>query len=99
MLFSTGYTSSLCMWFNSRRGSILLLLFLQSSESLSLPDIESVHAALLKVFRDLKRAERYETVNPAVLKQAFAKHQSSFWGCIQQVFCSLVDELQIPCRE
>lgn len=59
---------------------------LQGSESF--PDIESVHAALLKVFRDLKRAERYETVNPTLLKHAFAKHQSSFWGCIQQVFYS-----------
>jgi len=54
---------------------------------------ESLHAALLKVFHNLKRAERYDTVNPNVLKDAFAKHQSSFWGCIQQVFRSSVLEL------
>lgn len=70
----------------------------EGSDSLPFPDIESVHAALLTVFRDLKRAERYETVNPTVLKHAFARHQSSFWGCIQQdaheFFCSLIDQVQ-----
>ncbi|KAG0598679.1 hypothetical protein M758_12G093100 [Ceratodon purpureus] len=69
---------------------------LEGSESF--PDIESVHAALLKVFRDLKRAERFETVNPTLLKQAFAQHQSSFCGSIQQdaheFFCSLIDHVQ-----
>lgn len=77
-------------------GPIVSQNALEGSESF--PDIESVHAALLKVFRDLKRAERYETVNPTLLKHAFAKHQSSFWGCIQQdaheFFCSLIDQVQ-----
>lgn len=37
-------------------------------------------------------------MNPSVVKHAFAKHQSSFWGCIQQdaheFFCSLIDRVQ-----
>jgi hypothetical protein len=61
-------------------------MFLQDSESLLSSDVESVHAALLKVFRDLRQAERYEVVNPSVLKHMFATHQESFWGCMQQVF-------------
>ena len=61
-------------------------MFLQDSESLLSSDVETVHAALLKVFRDLRQAERYEVVNPSVLKHMFAKHQESFWGCMQQVF-------------
>ncbi|XP_024363352.1 ubiquitin C-terminal hydrolase 22 isoform X1 [Physcomitrium patens] len=70
----------------------------EGSEPFSYQDAESVHAALLKVFRDLKQAGRYEYVNPSVVKHAFAKHQSSFWGCIQQdaheFFCSLIDRVQ-----
>ena len=58
---------------------------LQDFESFVSSDVETIHAALLKVFRDLKQAERYEVVNPSVLKHMFAKHQESFWGCMQQV--------------
>lgn len=72
--------------------------FLSNRESECSGDIESVHAALLKVFRDLKRAKRFEIMNPTLLKHAFAQHQSSFWGCIQQdaheFFCSLIDKVQ-----
>ncbi|XP_024362854.1 uncharacterized protein [Physcomitrium patens] len=70
----------------------------EGSAPLMSQDAVGVHTALLKVFRDLKHVEGYETVNPSVLKQAFAKHQSSFWDCIQQdaheFFCSLVDQVQ-----
>lgn len=71
---------------------------LEDSELLLSSDVETVHAALLKVFRDLRQAERYEVVNPSVLKHMFAKHQESFWGCMQQdaheFFCSLIDQVQ-----
>lgn len=63
----------------------LVLSCLQDLGSLSTLTTETVYVALLHVFRDLKRAGRYETVNPSVLKWAFAKQQSSFLGCIQQV--------------
>lgn len=79
-------------------GPLVMEDLLEGHESVVAPDIERIYAALLKVFRDMKRAERFETVNPGVLKHAFAKHQSSFWGCIQQdaheFFCSLIDQVQ-----
>ncbi|KAG0624328.1 hypothetical protein M758_3G240300 [Ceratodon purpureus] len=79
-------------------GPLVKQIDLEDSELLISSDVETVHAALLKVFRDLKRAERYEVVNPSVLKHMFARHQESFWGCMQQdaheFFSSLIDQVQ-----
>lgn len=86
--FSEWYLALLSIFeFNCSHSNIAL----QDSEVPPSPSNDSVFAALLQVFLDLKGAGRFETVNPSLLKRTFAKQQASFWGSVQQVLDIFLD--------